>query len=303
MKSSMHIIAMFAHAGAQAFARGPLTFSLPALPTPRPGSVNVVQGGPSAGDAETDGHMQHSASKPAAVTDCCMWTAANGHTSKSSAMTAARLPAGQVGAHSDSADLFPWLKSLTVKQLLVCGLLSLRQQKAAASSSIELKHPHAGQLAFDLRYLPQWQTAVDRYARKELAKAESTAAPNPSAPEASDLSQEHQISHRKKQKLTHGEGKIPLLSAADEAACRCFAATTRHAMTAEYSSGGPHYTSSSKIYCILHRCSAAGCLAFVAAGITGAESRPNGDGSCSKCTNKGNVACKHVDMRCWACLD
>lgn len=231
MESIVHLTPMFARSGAQAFARGPLTFSLPALPTPRPGSVNVVQGGPSAGDAETDGHAQHSASKPSTVTDCCMWTAANGHASKSSAMTAARLPTEQAGAHSDSSDLFPWLKWLTVEQLLVCGLLSLRQQKAAASSSTESKRPHAGQPAFDITYLPHWQTAVEQYASEELAAAESTAAPNlkPSAPEASDLglSQDPQSSKCKRQKLHHAAVEIPLLNAADGTACQCFATTVK----------------------------------------------------------------------------
>lgn len=65
------------------------------------------------------------------------------------------------------------------------------------------------------------------------------------------------------------------------------------------------YTSSNKIYRILHCCSK--CPAFVAAGITGAHNSPDGDGGSSQdsieYTNKANIACKHFDIRCWACFD
>ena len=306
------VTTMVACSGAQAITRSPLTLS--ALPMPGPDSITAVQGRPSAGDgsssdidAESDGYAQHSASKPSAVIDSSSWTAGNVHASSLPAIAADldRPPAGQAGAQTESTDLYPWLKCLTVEQLLVCGLLSLRQQPAsrhAVATALDHSQP-----AFDLSYLPQWQTAVDHFASKELAEAVSKAAqvPRPSAPDTPDAAMGPLSTNCKKQKLTHGGDQIPLLSAADEAACRCFAATIQHAMAAVRRSGGQMYTSSNKIYRILHRCSE--CPAFVAVGMNGAYSSPAGDGGSSKdsieYTNRDKIANTHFNIRCWSCLD
>lgn len=244
---------------------------------------------------ETRAHEQHSAPKPSAAMDSSVWTAGNGLASNSSATASERSPAGQYLPHSESTELplHLLLRCLTVEQLLVCGLLSLRHQKAIAL-------PQHSQPAFDLRYLPQWQTAVDHFASKQLAEAESAAAPapGPSAPEASGVSQE--FLSRKRQKLHHGAVQIPLLKAADATACKHFAASIQDAMAAVRRSGGQMYTSSSKIYCILHRCSR--CDRCVAVGITGTYSSP-ANGSCSRdTTDRRNPASKQLDIRCWACL-
>ncbi|KAK9835703.1 hypothetical protein WJX74_006263 [Apatococcus lobatus] len=209
-------------------------------------------------------------------------------------------------ASANPNHCFASFAGLTVEQLLVSGLLGLKQQEASIANNYNIMH---AQPTYDAKYLLLWQEAVERFASEELkldfaaanlhAESSSGLPAGWSAAAASD----HPAScagygnlNGKRRKLRQVHPQIRPLNLASETACRSFAATIWQAMQIERQSGRRMFTSSPKIWPILQRCSR--CKTGVAAGITGAHGSCNRD---SAATDES--ASRQLDIRCWSCFD